>query len=201
MAAISMQDSDERERRKEIHMVEEGLELGGNPTSTVDVEPRTGSVEMSMAETKKTKKTNKAEEETMEKSKAVMSFWRLFQCADSFDYLLMILGTLGAIVNGLTLPVMLIIQGRLINTFGTLQNDPSQIYDGIKKVGVAGPGTLQLHFVNLVRLMNIVFFWWRISLRIFFLRMTDQCLWCWRCAVFFVFRVHGGGGMVDCLPW
>lgn len=131
-AAADMQAVEREELRREIHAVQEGLELGGNATSTsatIDVEARNGAVEMSMEETKKKMKKKKL------KAFEVLSFWRLFHCADTLDYLLMFMGTLGAIVNGLTLPVMIIIQGRLINTFGNLQNQPDLIYEHLKKVG------------------------------------------------------------------
>lgn len=121
-----------------IHVQQDGLELGGNATSTVtDVD-----------EAPQTKGVEKAKQEKMKKTNvfAAVSFWRLFRCADSFDYLLMFVGTVGAIANGLTLPVMLIIQGRLINTFGTLQDQPELIYDSLKKVAITSNSSPPFEF-------------------------------------------------------
>lgn len=50
-------------------------------------------------------------------------FHKLFSFADSTDILLMITGTIGAIGNGLGLPIMTILFGELINSFGNNQND------------------------------------------------------------------------------
>lgn len=112
-------------RHNPLYAPQEGLEFGGNATNNVAVS----------ADPPASKVVNDMEGE--EKSSGyVLAFWRLFQCADGIDILLMIFGTLGAMVNGLTLPAMLIIQGRLINTFGNLQDSPELIYDSIKK-GVA----------------------------------------------------------------
>lgn len=130
-----------------IHVQQDGLELGGNATSRVDVdEPRTNAVE-------------KAKQEKMKKTKvfAAVSFWRLFRCADSFDYLLMFVGTVGAIVNGLTLPAMLIIQGRLINTFGTLQNQPELIYDRLKMVATTSNSSPPFEFHFFICETDVVF--------------------------------------------
>ncbi|KAK1378508.1 ABC transporter B family member 9 [Heracleum sosnowskyi] len=47
-----------------------------------------------------------------------VAFSKLFVFADRLDVLLMIIGTIGAIANGLTQPLMLVIMSQLINTFG-----------------------------------------------------------------------------------
>lgn len=47
-----------------------------------------------------------------------VSFTGLFRYADCTDVLLMILGTVGAMANGVTEPVMTVIFGQVINAFG-----------------------------------------------------------------------------------
>lgn len=109
--------------QRELHVQQEAFELGGNAFSAQVEDSAAVKEGLQEGEKKNAVKPLKA-----------VSFWQLFQCADAFDILLMVVGTLGAAVNGLTLPVMLIIQGRLINTFGSLQNSPDLIYDHIKRV-------------------------------------------------------------------
>lgn len=51
-------------------------------------------------------------------------FYKLFSFADSTDVLLMIVGSIGAIGNGLSLPLMTILFGELSNSFGQNQSSP-----------------------------------------------------------------------------
>lgn len=57
-----------------------------------------------------------------------VTFLELFRYADWLDIFLIVVGTTGAVANGLALPIMLIIQSRLINSFGTMQNDGPELY-------------------------------------------------------------------------
>ncbi|KAL2510438.1 ABC transporter B family member 4 [Abeliophyllum distichum] len=50
-------------------------------------------------------------------------FYKLFTFADSKDKILMIVGTIGAIGNGLCLPLMTILFGELIDSFGQTQTE------------------------------------------------------------------------------
>lgn len=61
-----------------------------------------------------------------------VAFYKLFVFADRLDVLLMIIGTIGAIANGLTQPLMLVIMSQLINTFG--KSNGSDITHQISKV-------------------------------------------------------------------
>lgn len=45
-------------------------------------------------------------------------FTGLFRYADGMDVLLMVLGTVGALANGVSQPVMTVIFGQVINAFG-----------------------------------------------------------------------------------
>jgi hypothetical protein len=50
-----------------------------------------------------------------------VAFAELFRYADAFDKFLIVAGTVGAVASGLSLPVLLIIQAKLLNSFGTLR--------------------------------------------------------------------------------
>jgi len=64
----------------------------------------------------------------------VVSFYKLFSFADRWDYMLMIVGSLGAIGNGVSLPLMTIIFGDLTNAFGNNQGDQSAVVRAVSKV-------------------------------------------------------------------
>ncbi|XP_019190190.1 PREDICTED: ABC transporter B family member 9-like [Ipomoea nil] len=80
------------------------------------------------------------EEQKEEKSKTKKNevqkvpFYKLFTFADQLDVCLMIGGTLGAIGNGLAQPMMTVIFGQLINSFGT--TDPSHAVHEVSKICV-----------------------------------------------------------------
>lgn len=52
-----------------------------------------------------------------------VSFFKLFSFADKTDVVLMTIGTIAAMGNGLTQPLMTLIFGQLINAFGTTDQD------------------------------------------------------------------------------
>ncbi|XP_060672571.1 ABC transporter B family member 9 [Ziziphus jujuba] len=61
-------------------------------------------------------------------------FYKLFTFADRLDMLLMLVGTVSAMANGMTQPIMTLIFGKLINTFGS--SDPSQVVHQVSKVSL-----------------------------------------------------------------
>ncbi|KAF3456695.1 hypothetical protein FNV43_RR01349 [Rhamnella rubrinervis] len=78
-----------------------------------------------------------------EKEKAVVddddqqqkvSFYKLFLFADKLDVVLMIVGTVGAIGNGMSQPLMTLIFGQLINSFGS--SIPSNVIDEVSQVAL-----------------------------------------------------------------
>ncbi|KAE8008382.1 hypothetical protein FH972_004901 [Carpinus fangiana] len=69
-----------------------------------------------------------------EKTKAV-PFHKLFAFADSTDILLMIFGTIGAIGNGVCMPLMTVFFGDLINSFGQNQTN-NAVVDVVSKVAL-----------------------------------------------------------------
>lgn len=61
-----------------------------------------------------------------------VQFYKLFSFADRLDVVLMIVGTIGAIANGLAQPLMTLIFGQLINSFGS--SDQSNVVHDVSKV-------------------------------------------------------------------
>ncbi|CAF2176082.1 unnamed protein product [Brassica napus] len=110
-------------------------------SKTPEEEVKTESV---LKEEKKKTDEKKKKEEDDEKTKTV-PFHKLFAFADSFDIILMILGTIGAVGNGLGFPIMTILFGDVIDVFGQNQNS-SDVSDKIAKVALKfvylGLGTL-----------------------------------------------------------
>ncbi|KAJ0691613.1 putative ABC transporter type 1, transmembrane domain superfamily [Helianthus annuus] len=78
-------------------------------------------------------------------------FYKLFAFADLTDYILMITGTVSAIGNGICLPLMTILLGDLINSFGHNQN--SNVVDVVSKVRTYNIYNLQ---INIFRLCAMV---------------------------------------------
>ncbi|KAK4749755.1 hypothetical protein SAY87_027204 [Trapa incisa] len=63
-------------------------------------------------------------------------FLKLFAFADSTDVLLMVLGTLGAIGNGMSLPIMTLLFGQMVNSFGFNQNNNTNLVHQVSKVSL-----------------------------------------------------------------
>ncbi|XP_075667079.1 ABC transporter B family member 9-like [Castanea sativa] len=61
-------------------------------------------------------------------------FYKLFAFADKLDLFFMTMGTIGAVGNGLSQPLMTIIFGKLINSFGS--SDPSKVVHEVAKVAI-----------------------------------------------------------------
>jgi ATP-binding cassette subfamily B (MDR/TAP) protein 1 len=64
-----------------------------------------------------------------------VQFHKLFSFADSTDILLMILGTIGAMGNGVCMPLMTVFFGDLINSFGQNQNN-NEVVQVVSKVRI-----------------------------------------------------------------
>ncbi|KAG5552503.1 hypothetical protein RHGRI_010552 [Rhododendron griersonianum] len=111
----------------------ERVELGTEVVSE-RVELDTGVVGTSSAtnggqldtEQKKTKKEDSAK---------TVPFYKLFSFADSVDVVLMIVGTIGAVGNGICMPLMTVLMGDLINSFGQTQNNKDVVQE-VSKVAL-----------------------------------------------------------------
>ncbi|BFG14781.1 hypothetical protein CerSpe_010550 [Prunus speciosa] len=62
-------------------------------------------------------------------------YYKLFSFADSLDYLLMSVGTISAIGNGASFPLMTIIFGDVINSFGASGNN-KDVVDAVSKLNI-----------------------------------------------------------------
>ena len=62
-------------------------------------------------------------------------YYKLFSFADSLDFLLMSVGTISAIGNGSSFPLMTIIFGDVINSFGQTGNN-KEVVDAVSKVNI-----------------------------------------------------------------
>ncbi|QCD80147.1 ATP-binding cassette [Vigna unguiculata] len=82
----------------------------------------------------KSKEESKKKEAKDEPAKTV-PLYKLFSFADPLDHLLMFLGTVGAFGNGVSLPLMTLIFGNMINAFGG-NNNSKQVVDEVSKVSL-----------------------------------------------------------------
>jgi len=74
------------------------------------------------------------EEKSKQKEKPeTVPFFKLFAFADSTDILLMVVGTIGAIGNGMGLPIMTLLFGQMIDTFGSNQQN-ANVVEAVSKV-------------------------------------------------------------------
>ncbi|TKY71922.1 ABC transporter B family member 9 [Spatholobus suberectus] len=69
-----------------------------------------------------------------DKANQKVPFYMLFTFADRLDVALMTIGTICAVANGLSQPLMSVILGKLINTFGS--TDPSNTIKEVSKVAL-----------------------------------------------------------------
>ncbi|MBA0717845.1 hypothetical protein Golax_005625 [Gossypium laxum] len=89
-----------------------------------------GDTNLHKASTSKSQETSKGDEKTN-----TVPFHKLFVFADSTDILLMIVGTVGAVGNGLCMPLMTILFGDLVNAFGQNQSN-NQVVHVVSKVSL-----------------------------------------------------------------
>ncbi|XP_020593545.1 ABC transporter B family member 11-like [Phalaenopsis equestris] len=73
---------------------------------------------------------NQEDGDKKEENKYTVPFYRLFSFADSIDVFLMILGSVGALANGAALPLMTVLFGNLIQSFGGAKD----IHDVVHRV-------------------------------------------------------------------
>ncbi|XP_004495863.1 ABC transporter B family member 21-like [Cicer arietinum] len=77
----------------------------------------------------------KDREKEKEKTETV-PFHKLFSFADSTDILLMAAGTIGAVGNGLGLPIMTLLFGQMIDSFGINQSNTTDVVEQVSKVSL-----------------------------------------------------------------
>lgn len=72
---------------------------------------------------------NESEDGGRHKSIALPSFYKLFLFADLKDTMLMIIGSIAAVGSGLSMPLMAVIFGQLINSFGETSGDSYVVHE------------------------------------------------------------------------
>lgn len=72
--------------------------------------------------------------EAEKKKEEAVPFFQLFCLADKFDWVLMISGSLGAIVHGSSMPVFFLLFGEMVNGFGKNQADFHKMTHEVSKV-------------------------------------------------------------------
>ncbi|XP_057969439.1 ABC transporter B family member 19 [Malania oleifera] len=75
----------------------------------------------------------KALPEAEKKKEQTLSFYKLFSFADRYDWLLMITGSLGAVVHGSSMPVFFLLFGEMVNGFGKNQSDLRKMTEEVSK--------------------------------------------------------------------
>ncbi|MED6142738.1 ABC transporter B member 11 [Stylosanthes scabra] len=76
---------------------------------------------------------NKGKEK--DEGRNTVPLYKLFSFADRLDHLLMLVGTIGAIGNGISMPLMTLIFGNMINAFGG-NSDTKEVVDEVSKVSL-----------------------------------------------------------------
>jgi ATP-binding cassette subfamily B (MDR/TAP) protein 1 len=98
-----------------------------------DDEATTSEKKVAGTSTSTTTNGENEKDKTKEKQETV-PFHKLFTFADSTDILLMIVGTIGAIGNGLGLPLMTLLFGEMIDSFGSNQSNTDDVVQQVSKV-------------------------------------------------------------------
>lgn len=76
----------------------------------------------------------KALPDAEKKKEQSLPFYQLFSFADKYDWLLMISGSLGAIIHGSSMPVFFLLFGEMVNGFGKNQSDLKKMTQEVSKV-------------------------------------------------------------------
>lgn len=72
--------------------------------------------------------------EAEKKKEQSLPFYQLFSFADKYDWLLMISGSIGAIIHGSSMPVFFLLFGEMVNGFGKNQSDLEKMTHEVSKV-------------------------------------------------------------------
>ncbi|XP_073019752.1 ABC transporter B family member 2-like [Primulina eburnea] len=97
-----------------------------------------------------------AKHEIKRKKKQKVSFLKLFAFADGYDYLLMLVGSLGACVHGASVPIFFIFFGKMINIIGLAYLFPKE---ASRQVGMYALDFVYLSIAILFSSWTEVAFW------------------------------------------
>lgn len=76
----------------------------------------------------------KAMPESEKKKEQSLPFYQLFSFADRYDVVLMVTGSIGAIIHGSSMPVFFLLFGEMVNGFGKNQMNLQRMTDEVSKV-------------------------------------------------------------------
>lgn len=79
----------------------------------------------------------KAMPEAEKKKEQSLPFYQLFSFADRYDVVLMVTGSIGAIIHGSSMPVFFLLFGEMVNGFGKNQMDLQKMTNEVSKVIVS----------------------------------------------------------------
>ena len=88
--------------------------------------------------------------EAEKKKEQSLPFYQLFSFADKYDWLLMITGSLGAVVHGSSMPVFFLLFGEMVNGFGKNQTDLHKMIHEVAKVPQSPPTPTSSIFFKLL---------------------------------------------------
>lgn len=71
------------------------------------------------------------------KEQQTLPFYQLFSFADKLDYILMIIGSIGAIIHGSSMPCFFLLFGQMVNGFGKNQTDLTTMTHEVSKVSIS----------------------------------------------------------------
>ena len=106
-------------------------EVGHLQLGSVDISDSTSNVKRSSS---KEMNGSIIQDEKKKKTEFSVPFYKLFSFADKYDYLLMFVGTVGAVIHGSAMTVFFLFFGDLINGFGKNQRNPAKMVDEVSKV-------------------------------------------------------------------
>ena len=72
--------------------------------------------------------------EAEKKKEQSLPFYKLFSFADKYDWILMVSGSVGAVIHGSSMPVFFLLFGEMVNGFGKNQANLSKMTEEVAKV-------------------------------------------------------------------
>lgn len=114
-------------------MVAEGEENHGS-SSNLEQEETTANSPEEQQNKRESRKDKEQDQSTL-----TVPLYKLFAFADSTDYILMLLGSLGAAGNGISLPLMTVLFGNLIQSFGGTSNGHDALHQVSKVCTLRSP--------------------------------------------------------------
>ncbi|GJP32663.1 hypothetical protein CLOM_g17270 [Closterium sp. NIES-68] len=144
-------EAEDTEKEVAKGAVEDGEARKGEGTKLAAVERGEGSERATKAEeaeeAEKGKKNGEGKDETEKKGKGkeessaeggggTVAYWQLFRYADKWDVLLMVAGSVGAIGQGIALPMMALLFGDMMNAFGQNAGTMDAMLDQIAKASL-----------------------------------------------------------------